>query len=167
MATRQSFNFTAKAKPKYGVDQRRSSQFRVEERTELSLPKSGFLYPILLEIPLINLLLVVHQYHSMMSFVGWSVGFSRNVVCLLFTGFFPKRHLFVVYRFFPKTSLFECSRRFVHYIIKNVTLQRSAAPPVLWAEGNSAYVRAEWSSVHVQHAVHACFLLLEAWTLFV
>jgi len=90
---------------KYGVDQRRRSQFRVEEWTELSLPKSGFLYPILLEIPLINLLLVVHQYLSMMSFVGWSAGFSRNVICLLVTGFSPKRHLFVVYRFFPQNVI--------------------------------------------------------------
>ena len=52
------------------------------------------------------------------------------------------------------------------YLIKNVTLQCWAAPPVLRAEWGSVYVRAEWGSVHVQHAVHACFLLLEAWTLF-
>ena len=103
---------------KYGVDQRRRSQFRVEEWTELSLPKSGFLYPILLEIPLINLLLVVHQYLSMMSFVGWSAGFSRNVICLLVTGFSPKRHLFFVYRFFPKTS-FVC---YLSFLIDCLTL---------------------------------------------
>jgi len=47
-----------------------------------------------------------------------------------------------------------------HYLIKNVTLQCSAASPVLRAEWGSLFMlRAEWGSVYVYHIANACFLM--------
>jgi len=48
---RQSLNFTSMAKPNYGVDQRRSCQFRVEEWTDLGCQNRPFYTQIFWKTP--------------------------------------------------------------------------------------------------------------------